>query len=108
MTNTGFLTATACGSDQRHGDDHTEQPDALSSVSQIETSLSRMGVVVDFADVVAALLQPDGQDDGCEREDHCGGDGDAVQVALDHRRACRRTTNSTAKHVRQPAASPAV
>jgi len=54
------------------------------------------------------LLQADGEDDGGEGEDHRHHDGDAVEVALDHRRPGGRRTEATAEHLGEPTAAPAV
>ncbi|MDQ1401347.1 MAG: hypothetical protein QOK20_3279 [Acidimicrobiaceae bacterium] len=55
-----------------------------------------------------ALLEADREDDGGEGEDHGRQDGDAVEVALDHRRAGRRRSESPAEHLGESAAPPAV
>jgi hypothetical protein len=55
-----------------------------------------------------ALLEADGQDDGGKREQDGGHDRDAVEVALDDRRAGRRRSEAATKHLRETPAPPAV
>jgi hypothetical protein len=55
-----------------------------------------------------ALLEPDGQDHRGEREDDRRHDGDAVQVALDHRGPGGRRAEAATEHLRESPAAPAV
>src|SRR5205807_2488596 len=54
------------------------------------------------------LLEPNREDDRCEREDDGGGDGDAVEVALDDGGAGSRAPHAAAEHVGEAPAPPAV
>jgi hypothetical protein len=54
------------------------------------------------------LLETDGEDDGSEGEDDRRQDSEAVEVALDDSGAGGRRSQSSAEHLRQPAAAPAV
>src|SRR5438309_1074562 len=54
------------------------------------------------------LLKAYRQNDCSEGEHKSGGNGEPVEVALDHCRSCGRRADAAAEHVREPAAAATV